>query len=241
MNEDEMMIVNEEGRISARELHEKLGIKSTFRVWIKRTIEYGFTEGIDYIRELQACNTRGGVQEVADYMLSLDMAKHICMLQRSEKGQQMRQYFIDLEKAWNTPEQIMARALKMADRTINSLKVECRELKAENEQLKPRADFANKLIGSKDCILIGELAKLLKQNGVETGQNRLFEWMRNNGYLIKQRGDSYNLPTQRSIEMGLFKIKKNVLTRLDGSIKVTATTKVTGKGQEYFFNKLTNN
>jgi anti-repressor protein len=240
MIETEMMVVNEEGRVSARELHEKLGIKSMFRVWIKRMIEYGFAEGTDYTRALQTCNTLGGVQEVADYMLSLDTAKHICMLQRTPEGKRIRQYLIDLEKAWNTPEQIMARALKMADRTINSLKVECRELKAENEQLKPRADFANKLIGSKDCILIGELAKLLKQNGVETGQNRLFEWMRDNGYLIKQRGDSYNLPTQRAIEMGLFKIKKNVLTRLDGSIKVTATPKVTGKGQEYFFNKLTN-
>lgn len=235
---NEMMVVNEEGRISARELHEKLNINSKFTMWFKRMAEYGFEENTDFFPKMG--KSTGGRPNI-DFDISIDMAKQICMIQRTPEGKQVRQYLIDLEKAWNTPEQIMARALKMADRTINSLKVECRELKAENEQLKPRADFANKLIGSKDCILIGELAKLLKQNGVETGQNRLFEWMRDNGYLIKQRGDSYNLPTQRAIEMGLFKIKKNVLTRLDGSVKVTATTKVTGKGQEYFFNKLMNN
>lgn len=240
MNEDEMMIVNEEGRISARELHEKLNIKTPFTMWFMRMLEYGFSEGTEFFTKMLETSEQGG-RPAKDYEITVDMAKQICMIQRTPEGKQVRQYLIDLEKAWNTPEQIMARALKMADKTINSLKVECRELKAENEQLKPRADFANKLIGSKGCILIGELAKLLKQNGVETGQNRLFEWMRDNGYLIKRRGDSYNLPTQKAIEMGLFEIKKNEITRLDGSVKVTATTKVTGKGQEYFFNKLTNN
>ena len=109
------------------------------------------------------------------------MAKHICLMSRTEKGKQIRQYFIDLEKAWNTPEQIMARALKVADKRIESLKQDNVLLTQDVERMRPKEIFADAVAASHTSILIGELAKLLKQNGVETGQRRLFTWLRNHG------------------------------------------------------------
>ncbi|NJI82766.1 hypothetical protein GSQ54_21400, partial [Clostridioides difficile] len=89
-----------------------------------------------------------------------------------------------------------------------------------------------------NSILVGELAKILKQNGVDTGQNRLFDWLRDNGYLIKRKGEDYNIPTQKSMNLGIMEVKKRVINNPDGSTKVTRTVKITGKGQVYFINKL---
>ena len=112
-----------------------------------------------------------------------------------------------------------------------------RTLERQTEADKPTVVFADAVSASKSAILIGDLAKLLKQNGVDTGQKRLFEWMRRNGYLIRSRCQSYNLPTQRSMEMGLFEIKETAVNHSDGHITVNKTVKVTGKGQQYFINK----
>lgn len=112
-----------------------------------------------------------------------------------------------------------------------------REAELKIEQDKPKVLFADALTTSTSSILVGELAKLLKQNGVEIGQNKLFDWLRDNGYLIKKRGELYNLPTQRSMELGLMDIKKRVINDANGSSRITRTTKVTGKGQQYFINK----
>lgn len=160
------------------------------------------------------------------------------MIQRSPEGKQIRQYFLDLEKAWNTPEQIFARALKMADRTIDKLKTEKAALIEDNERMKPKEIFADAVTASKDSILIGDLAKILKQKGIDIGQNRLFQKLRNNGYLIQRRGPSWNMPTQKSMEMGLFEVEERTITNPDGTTKIRKTTKVTGKGQQYFINKL---
>lgn len=165
------------------------------------------------------------------------MAKQICMIQRSPEGKQIRQYFLDLEKAWNTPEQIFARALKMADKTIDQLKSENATLIEDNERMKPHAILGHAIAAANTSILVGALAKILKQNGVETGQRRLFEWLRNNGYLIKQKGNDWNMPTQKSMEMGLFEIKESVHIDGNGCNRITRTPKVTGKGQQYFINK----
>ena len=116
-------------------------------------------------------------------------------------------------------------------------------VRQQNDQiakLKPKALFADAVETSESSVLIGELAKILKQNGIDIGQNRLFAWLRENGYLIRQKGESYNLPTQRSMDMGLFEIKKRVINNPDGSIRTTRTPKVTGKGQIYFVNKFLN-
>lgn len=224
--------------ISARELHEKLNINSRFTTWFQRMAEYGFEEGIDFTTRFPNLGSeiRGGQNKV-DYDISIDMAKQICMIQRTPEGKQVRQYLIDLEKAWNTPEQVMARALRIADKTISSLTIENKKLTAENEVMKPKALFADCVSASKSTILIGELAKIIKANGVDIGQNRLFTWLRDNGYLIRRKGMDYNMPTQKSMELGLFKIKETTINKPDGSIAITKTVKVTGKGQAYFINK----
>lgn len=105
------------------------------------------------------------------------------------------------------------------------------------EQMKPKALFADAVSTSDTPILVGELAKILHQNGVSMGQNRMFRWLRDNGYLISKKGTSYNMPTQRAMELGLFKIKENAITHSDGHVTITKTLKVTGKGQVYFVNK----
>lgn len=181
-------------------------------------------------------SSKGG-RPSKDADISIDMAKQICMIQRSPEGKQIRQYFIDLEKAWNTPEQIMARALKMADKTIDELKESNAVLLADNQRMKPKEIFADAVATSHTSILIGDLAKLLKQNGVETGQKRLFEWLRENSYLIKRKGADWNMPTQKAMSLGLFEVKESTVNNPDGSVRINKTTKVTGKGQQYFINK----
>ena len=129
-----------------------------------------------------------------------------------------------------TGEELLARAVRYANSKIE-------ELESKVEVMTPKAIFADAVSTSKTSILIGDLAKLLKQNGIDMGQKRLFDWMRNNGYLIKQKGTSYNRPTQRSMEMGLFEVKESSFVHPDGHTGITMTTKVTGKGQVYFTNK----
>ena len=221
--------------VSARDLYEQLNIKTAFKDWFPRMCEYGFEEGKDFCSKMSE-STGGRPSKDAD--ISIDMAKQICMIQRSPEGKQIRQYFLDLEKAWNTPEQIFARALKMADRTIDKLKTEKAALIEDNERMKPQEIFADAVTASKDSILIGDLAKILKQKGIDIGQNRLFQKLRNNGYLIQRRGPSWNMPTQKSMEMRLFEVEERTITNPDGTTKIRKTTKVTGKGQRYFINKL---
>lgn len=110
-------------------------------------------------------------------------------------------------------------------------------LAEDNQRMKPKEIFADAVTTSKTSILIGELAKILKQNGYDTGEKRLFAWLRNNGYLIKRKGTDYNAPTQRSMGLGLFEVKETAVTHADGHVTVNKTTKVTGKGQQYFINK----
>ena len=225
----------EQPTVSARELHAGLEISERFQSWFNRQLQYGFQENTDYVGRKEF-NTLAK-QELQDYFISVDMAKQICMIQRSEKGRQYRQYFLNLEKAWNTPEQIFARALKMADQQIEKLKASNASLVADVQRMKPKEVFADAVSVSNTCILIGELAKILKQNGVDIGQNRLFTWMRENRFLISRKGTDYNMPTQRSMEAGLFEIKERTINNPDGSVRITKTVLVTGKGQQYFVNK----
>lgn len=143
--------------------------------------------------------------------------------------------------AYMTPETLEAAILNPDTmiRLCTALKDEQDKRKAlevKMEEQKPKVLFAESVEAAKTSILIGELAKLLKQNGINIGQNRLFEWLRNNGYLIKRQGSDYNMPTQRAMEMGLFEIKETTITHSDGHIHVSKTPKVTGKGQVYFVN-----
>ena len=232
---NELILVNVDTQtVSARELHKKVGSTERFSSWFERQLQFGFVENEDYTG-CKKFNTLAN-QELQDYELSVDMAKHICMVQKNEKAREVRQYLIDLEKAWNTPEQVMARALKLADRTIEQLKSDNKVLEQKIEQDKPKTIFADAVSTSRTSILIGDLAKLICQNGVQIGQKRLFDWLRDNGYLIKC-GSSKNMPMQRYVEQGLFEVKESTVQNPDGSVRITKTTKVTGKGQIYFVNK----
>ena len=222
--------------VSARELHNQLNIGTKFTTWFERMKEYGFSEGIEFFPKMGETSETGGRPSV-DYDISVDMAKQICMIQRTPEGKQVRQYLIDLEKAWNTPEQVMARALKIANRTIDSLKAENVMLVERNNEMKPKAIFADAVATSRTAILIGDLAKLICQNGYQIGQKRLFEWLRNNGYLCKRKGTQWNMPTQKSMDLGLFEVKESVHVNSNGCNIVTRTPKATGKAQIYFVNK----
>lgn len=137
-------------------------------------------------------------------------------------------YIADQENL--TPEQILAKAVLLARNVIE-------EKDRQLETMRPKALFADAVSTSRNSILVGDMAKLLKQNGVEIGQKRLFGWLRDHGYLVKQKGASWNMPTQRSMEAGLFEIKETAVSHSDGSITVSKTTKITGKGQVFFVNK----
>ena len=213
---DELMKISYESgqpTVSARDLYDLLsedgGTKGTerFSKWFERYRGYGFEQGSDFSTpnkkvRVQTEGTRDVRREVEDYDLSVDMAKQICMLQRTNKGMELRQYLLDLEKAWNTPEQVFARALKMADQTIN-------RLQSDITRMRPKEIFADAVAASQTSILVGDMAKLLKQNGVDMGAQRLFTWLRDNGYLIRRKGADWNMPTQYSMELGLFEIKES--------------------------------
>ena len=220
--------------VSARDLHDFLEVETAYKDWFPRMCEYGFKEGEDFnLLKNERVQMEGGrmvSRTVKDAALSIDMAKEICMIQRNEKGRMARQYFLALEKDWNSPEKVMARALQIADRKIKAL-----ETKAQENA--PKVLFADAVSAAHTSILVGELAKLLKQNGVDMGQNRLFRWLRANGYLIRRQGQDFNMPTQKAMELGLFEIKETAISHADGHTTVSKTPKITGKGQQYFVRK----
>ncbi|GAB9262220.1 phage antirepressor KilAC domain-containing protein [Ligilactobacillus animalis] len=226
-------VKNDQQLVSARDLYHGLELKIRFSLWVSKNFKE-FEDGEDFTsvsRDTEVQNN-GGIQvrELQDYALTIDMAKQLCMMSHTELGRKYRKYFIELERKWNDPQEVVKRGYAI-------LQNENTQLKLENEQMKPKALFADAVSVSKSTILIGELAKILKQNGVEIGATRLFAWMRENGYLISRKGTDWNMPTQRSMELGLFNIKETTITHSDGHTTISKTTKVTGKGQQYFINK----
>lgn len=235
MNEIIKVTVNDnhEPIVSARQLHKTLEVKTRFSQWVEQNFK-GFEENYDFASVVTTTVVNNGaMRELQDYALSLDTAKHLAMMSKTDKGKEVRQYFIQVEKDFNSPEKIMARALLMADKKIHKLETQI-------EADKPKVLFADAVSASKSSCLIGELAKILKQNGIDIGQNKLFQWLRSNGYLISRRGESWNQPTQKSMQLGLFELKKTNINHADGHTTVNTTTKVTGKGQQYFINKFLN-
>ena len=213
---NELILVNVDTKtVSARELHNALGIEKRFSAWFE-TNSQGFVEGEDFTSVLSGTVVNNGAKrELQDYDLSVDMAKHICLMSRTEKGKQCRQYLIDLEKAWNTPEQVMARALKLADRTIDNLKTQLLEMK-------PKADFFDAVADSKTAISMNEVAKVLAIKGY--GRNNLFEFLRNEGIL-----DRFNVPYQRYVDCGWFRVIEQKYMK-NGEPVVSTKTLVYQKG-----------
>ena len=217
--------------VSARQLHKTLEVKTRFSQWVEQNFKM-FQEGEDFTSVVgTTVVNNGAVREIQDYAVTLRMAEHLAMMSKTPKGYEVREYFIQVEKDFNSPEKIMARALKIADNKIH-------KLEAQMETDKPKVLFANAVSASQTSILIGDFAKLLRQNGLEIGQNRLFIWLRENGFLINRKGDSWNMPTQRSMDRGLFEIKERTHHEPNGTIRISKTTKITGKGQVYFMEKL---
>ena len=220
--------------VSGRELHKALEIETRYNDWFSRMCEYGFFEGKDFYSNLS--KSIGG-RPATDHQITIPMAKEICMIQRNDKGKFFRQYFIAVEEQWNSPEAVMARALKFSNAKLLELQDTVKDLENKIEHDKPKTIFADAVASSNKSILVGELAKLIKQNGFDIVQKRLFEWLREHGYLIKDnRRSDYNLPTQKSMNLKLFEIKETAITHADGHTTVNRTPKVTGKGQIYFIN-----
>ncbi len=228
--------------VSGRELHEFLQVGADYRHWFPRMVEYGFTEGEDFnpvkIDRVQNEGGRKVTRTVDDHQLTIPMAKELCMIQRNERGKQARQYFLAVEAQWNSPEAVMRRAVLIATKQNNQLVNANRQLTARVTELEPKGVFADAVSASKSSILIGELAKIVRQNGVDMGQNRLFDYLRKNGYLVRGNRTDRNMPTQRSMELGLFEIKETTICHSDGHTSISKTVKVTGKGQQYFINLL---
>lgn len=227
----------EQPTVSARDLHEQLNIKTAFKDWFPRMCEYGFEEGKDFCSKMSETSSKGG-RPSKDADISIDMAKQICMIQRSPEGKQIRQYFIDLEKAWNTPEQIMARALKMANSSIESLKDRCKflgEQVVEQQQiiteLQPKANYVDTILQSKSLVTITQIAKdygmsgrrmnqVLKELKIQYkvgGQWVLYSKHQNNGYAHSRTID---------------------ITRTDGRADVTMQTEWTQKGRLFLYEEL---
>lgn len=216
--------------VSARELHKGLKIKTRFNEWVSQNFKE-FEGEQDYMSAVTTADMpNGGVKHINDYILTIDMAKQLCLMSRTELGKKYRKYFLELERKWNDPQEVVKRGYAI-------LQNENARLKIENQVMKPKALFADSVAASHTTILIGELAKILRGNGINIGANRLFQWMRDQGYLISRKGTDYNMPTQRSMNLGLFKIKESTITHSNGSVSISKTTKVTGKGQQYFINK----
>ncbi|MDP0487184.1 phage antirepressor KilAC domain-containing protein [Leuconostoc mesenteroides] len=226
-----------EAQVSARELYKELGVKKRFSAWFEQYQEM-YVEGTDWTVVPGGTTVNNGgngaLRTVSDFSLTVDMAKNVAMMSKTEKSQQIRDYFIQVEKRYkqlaSDPSYQMALGLKASQQLLEHKD----KIIAE---MKPKALFADAVSASQTSILVGELAKLLKQNGIDTGANRLFTWLRESGYLIRRKGTDYNMPTQKSMEMGLFEIKEHNHINSNGVNVTTKTPKVTGKGQQYFINK----
>lgn len=221
--------------VSARDLHDGLGIKTAFKDWFPRMAEYGFIEGKDFCSKMS--ESTGG-RPAKDFNITVDMAKQICMIQRTDKGREYRQYFLDLEKAWNTPEQIMARALKFASQQIDSLKERCKFLGGQVadqqkviEELQPKANYVDTVLQSKSLVLTTQIAKdygmsakafnkKLKELGIQYkvgGQWVLYSRYQGCGYVHSRTID---------------------VTRSDGHPDVVMQTEWTQKGRLFLYETL---
>lgn len=212
---------NDQITVLARDLHKFLEATERFSSWFERMTQYGLEEGVDYL----GCKVFNALarQELQDYQLTIDAAKQISMLQRNDKGLQARKYFIEVEKAWNTPEKIMARALEFAKKEITNLHVEIGEMK-------PKAEFFDQVASSKSAIEIGQAAKVLNIPGI--GRNKLFEILRRLDILMND-----NIPYQTYVDRGYFRVieqKYNV----HGEVRINFKTLVYQRGLDYIRNKV---
>lgn len=228
--------------VSARDLHEQLNIGTAFKDWFPRMCEYGFEKERDFNmlknERVQIEGKREVKREITDYNISIDMAKQICMIQRTPEGKKIRQYFIDLEKAWNTPEQIFARALKMADNTIDSLKSKCKFLGGQVaeqqkmiEAMQPKVNYVDHILNSKSLVTTTQIAKDYGMSAKLL--NKILKEMRiqysvNGQWVLYSKYQNYGYVHSKTIN----------ITRSDGSSDVAMQTQWTQKGRLFLYEEL---
>lgn len=214
--------------VLARDLYDFLEVATDYSHWFPRMCEYGFTENIDFNSvkndRVQKEGERIVTRQVTDHQLTIEMAKEICMLQRNEKGRQARQYFINLEKAWNTPEMLMSRALKMAENTISSLKLTNSQLTVENQIMQPKADYFDELV---DRNLLTSFRETAKQLDIK--EKEFIAFLLEKKYIYRDKKGK--LMPYADKNDGLFDIKEcfNEKTQWSGT-----QTLITPKGRETF-------
>lgn len=240
MNENMSMIKvtygdNDTPTVSGRELHKALGVKARYNDWFARMCEYGFSEGKDYYSFLSNRSDGKAGKPRTDHQLTIPMAKELCMLQRTDKGKQMRQYFIAVEEQWNTPEIVMSRALRMANKNIVYLEEKNAALESKIAEDAPKVEFANAVAESSSLIDIGTLAKLARDENIPIGRNRLFDWLRQHKYIMDKE-HKYE-PYQTWVERGIF-VTKEYGYRTAYGYETQTKILVTGKGQIYLIEKL---
>ena len=241
---------NQEIIVSGRELHKGLEVESRYNDWFKRMLKYGFEENLDYIAITQKKVTaQGNETTYIDHVIKLDMAKEICMLQRNDKGREFRKYFIECEKRLKEQQlpqltrkeelqlQLFSEdSLEVVNAHKELVKIEVEEatkpLLGKIEEDKPLVDFAETISKTSDSISIGDFAKLIKDEGIKLGRNKLFEWLRDNKYLMKD-----NKPYQKYIDNGYFEIIEYSYNTPYGS-KFGIKTLITGIGQIKIIEKL---
>lgn len=211
--------------VLGRDLHEALEVQTAYKDWFPRMCEYGFEEGKDFSSILSK-STGGRPQQ--NHQLTISMAKELCMLQRTQKGKECREYFIKVEEAWNKPEIVLSRALIMANNSLQELRSNNAQLLAENAVMKPKAEFADRVANTDGLLSMSNFAKVIQDEHINMGRNKLFEWLRSQGYL---RGN--NEPYQQYVNQGLFRVRETVH---NGGLRTQ--TYVTGKGQLYLVEKL---
>lgn len=212
---------NDTPTVSGRELHELLDVKTAYKDWFPRMCEYGFAEGTDFCSFLS--ESTGG-RPATDHQLTIEMAKEICMLQRNDKGKQVRQYFLNLEKAWNTPEMIMSRALKMAENQICKLQAVNSELTVKNQILQPKADYFDSLC---DRALLTSFRETAKELNIK--EKKFINFLIDKKYIYRDKKGK--LMPYSSKNNGLFELKEtfNEKTQWSG-----VQTLITPKGRETF-------
>lgn len=216
---------NDRPAVSARDLHEFLGVDTPYHKWFHRMCEYGFTENEDYaVTDIFVHNSAGGPQSKKDAALSIDMAKEICMLQRNEKGKIARQYFLELEKAWNSPEKVMARALKIADQRIKALETTNAALAVDLEIARPKADYFDELVNRN---LLTNFRETAKQLGIK--ERAFISFLLDRRYIFRDKRGKL-LPYAEK-NCGLFEVKESYNER---TAWAGTQTLITPKGRETF-------
>nr|DAV79986.1 MAG TPA: hypothetical protein [Caudoviricetes sp.] len=211
--------------VLARDLHEFLEVKTAYKDWFPRMCEYGFAEGEDYCSFLSDRSDGLPGKPRQDAQLTIDTAKEICMLQRNEKGKQARQYFLQLEKEWNSPEAVMARALKMAQEKLERVKAINSNLTVQNAIMQPKAEYFDGLCDRESLTGIRETAKLL---GLK--QNDFVKWLIDHKYIYRDKRGRL-MPYAEHVDSGLFEIKETYNEKTDWT---GVQTLVTVKGKERF-------